>query len=237
MWRWGMPSNYGAAGEPLLGFTHGVHWIYNKDTYGWRGFKKSNIGDIIVFNNRDPQLGTGRSGFSSVVQLTPPWNRKTQDYGFPKDGEAFEPVGFKRRITQFTREGDHYEIGSFDIDSDFQGNAQLLPHRSYGKEDRIMMAIGAANNNNSTNGAQGDMYELDSDATGANAVSVWRYVNPFVPPEEFWDQNNGPKPVDIKLDPFEEVDFCDARNFGFKCNSIFRALKYAPDFEGIRRFY
>jgi len=227
LWRWGTPSNYGASGNPLLGFTHGAHWIYNDDSYGWSGFNENEVGDIILFNNRDPELCdpmqgcTGRAGFSSVVQLSPPWNNKEKDYGSPQKGFAFGPASPKRRIVNFSHDQTPY-----DIDSDFQGSAQLLPG------NRIMMTIGAVNNNDSTDRAQGDIYELKP-GSGSSWISVWRYVNPFIPPEEYWPQNNGPKPLDVELGKLQNVELCDANNFGFKCNSVFRGIKYAYNFDGI----
>jgi len=257
LWRWGSPQNYGAPGDAVLGFTHGVHWIYNYDSYGWSGFSKKDVGDIILFNNRDPELcgdkcisGSGTEGLSSLVKLSPPWNGR--NYGDPSPGEAFGPKEEDLRIKQFKHRG-----WTYDIDSDFQGSAQFLPNR------RIMMCIGAVNNNDSTNRAQGDIYELlpyyhcydhhhhrpNRRMTSSGrcyqryyrhtAISKWRYVNPFVPPVDFTNEdgvrpNNGPKPPDVKLRPYEKVEVCDERGVGgFDCNCLFRAIKYSPKFKGL----
>ena len=233
LWRWGLSENYGRDIDFVLSVTHSTHWIYNDDIYGWSGFDASDVGSIILLNNRDPELNcdgcpdADEGGFSSIIKIKPPWNDIDKNYDSFTKG-AFDPVpdDLDFRIKSF-RDMGRTDI-EYPIDSNFQGSAQLLPNGN------IVMSVGARNNNEATNFREGDMYELIPNGF-TDAISIWNYVNPYIGSPNV--PANGPKGLDVQLSSNQVAPTCPAispnPSVQFACNAIFRAVKFNSTFPGI----
>ncbi|MBT8077434.1 MAG: aryl-sulfate sulfotransferase [Gammaproteobacteria bacterium] len=116
IYRWGNPGNYGATGDTLLGGQHTVRFIrpeFGNDLLNHGN--TNNTGNIIAYNNR-------HMGFNSaVIEITPPYNAATNDYGTHAPGVGFEPADYAAVLMDITD-----DTGARNFFSGFLSSGQKL---------------------------------------------------------------------------------------------------------------
>ena len=144
LYRWGNPQNYGrgTAEDQKLAFNHTVRFITNEFGFKLGKGKKhkkspngNGFGNIIAYNNRHEVNGPCANGSpicSAIVEITPPYHKKSNSYEQPPAGLPYGPADFSS-VVQNIVDG----TGNRDFDSRFLSSGQKLYH------DRVSINVGA----------------------------------------------------------------------------------------------